>query len=340
MWPIIGHDRTVGYLKRSLEKNALSHAYLFTGPKHVGKMSLAVMLAQAVNCQGADRPCGECSSCLKIAARNHPDVQALNLLTADEAEDKKAKSEIIIDQVRDLQRRASLPPYEGYCRVFIFEQADLLNEAAANCLLKSLEEPLPNVLFILLAPNIGAVPETIASRCQCLALRSVPAAEIEEMLFGRGLTSDQASLMARLAGGAPGWALDALEHEEILSKRTERLERLLGITGQGYEERFEAAEEFVGKGGRAEVAEVIRDWQGLWRDLLLAQSGRVEDIINLDGKDKIVALGNRVDLADIRGFLSALIRAEELVGANVNPRLVLETLMLDMPLVDKARLKR
>ena len=342
MWPITGHGRVISYLERSLSKDALSHAYLFTGPQHVGKMTAALLLAQAVNCLSPDKPCGECPSCQKIADRHHPDVQVLRPLTADEAEDKKAKSEIVIDQVRALQHWASLPPYEGRCRVFIFEQAELLNEAAANCLLKTLEEPLPKVLLILLATSLGAVPETIASRCQHLAFRRVPAEETEELLLSRGLAADQACLLTRLADGAPGWALTAMADEDILAGRTERLGKLVGLIGQGYDERFEAAEDLAGKGaqGRSDAAEIIRDWQTLWRDLLFAKAGCAEGMVNLDCREEIEAWGGRLSLADIRTFLSALAGAEDWVGYNVNPRLILETLMLDMPLVDKVRPKR
>ncbi|MCL2149861.1 MAG: DNA polymerase III subunit delta' [Dehalococcoidia bacterium] len=341
MWSIIGHERVMSYLRRSLEKDALSHAYLFTGPRQVGKMTAALLLAQAVNCLGSDAPCGECSSCLRISARNHPDVQVLRLLTADEAEDKKAKSELVVDQIRALQHWASLPPYEGRTRVFIFEQAELLNEAAANSLLKTLEEPLPKVLLILLAPSPGAVPETIVSRCQRLVFGRVPAEEIEELLLSRGLSPDKASLLSRLADGAPGWALAALEQEESLIQRAERLERLLGLIRQGYEERFEAAEELSGKGaqGRSEVAEVICGWQGLWRDLLLSRLGCSEGILNFDYQEKIVAVSRLLELAHIRTFVDTITEARGWVERNVSPRLAMEALMLDMPLVDKVRVK-
>lgn len=342
MWPLVGHNRITAYLERSLEKDALSHAYLFVGPKHIGKMTLAVILAQAVNCPAPARPCGECPSCLKIAANNHPDVQILRLLTADEAEDKKAKSELVIEQVRGLQHWASLPPYEGRCRVFIFEQAELLNEAAANCLLKVLEEPLPNVLFILLAPSAGMVPETISSRCQGLIFRPVPDGEIEDMLLGRGFPPDKTPLVVRLAAGAPGWALTAMEHDEVLVKRVDRLEKFLELVSQSYEERFEAAEEFAGKGaqGRNDAIEIVYDWQVLWRDLLIAQIGHIEGITNIDYSDKITSLGSKLSLADSRAFLGVLVKAEEWVNFNVNPRLIFEMLMLEMPLIGQSKTEK
>ena len=340
MWQVVGHDHVVAYLEKSLKKNALSHAYLFTGPKHIGKTTVAIALAQAVNCQNKNKPCGDCSSCLRIAAEAHPDVQVIRRLSADAAEDGKAKSELVIEQIRSIQRSASLPPYEGLSRVYIFEQAELLNEAAANCLLKTLEEPHQNVLLILLAPSLGAVPETIASRCQHLAFRRVPAGGIEGLLIKRGQPPDQAAFLASLSGGAPGWALMAIDNEEVLSRKTERIEKLYELINQDYEERFAIAEELAGKGpqGRDETAEIIEDWQYLWRDLLLLKAGCATAIEGL-GADRVGALSQHLSISDIRDFLEKLVRARELIERNVNPRLIIETLMLEMPLLDKTRLK-
>lgn len=341
MWLLTGNSRVTSYLERSLEKGALSHAFLFTGPRHIGKMTLALELAQAVNCAGQTRPCGECSACQKISGPGHPDVQIIRLLGADESDDKKAKNELVIEQIRKLQHWASLPPYEGRCRVFIFEQADMLNEEAANCLLKTLEEPLPNVLFILLAPDENTLPETIVSRCQRLDLKPVPAVEIEELLLSRGLNPERAGQLARLAAGAPGWAIDAGEHEDVLGDRTERLVRLVDLVSQGYEERFEAAEALTGKGAqsRSDASEVLKEWRGLWRDLILIKTGQAEHIANLDFKDKLTSLSATLSLGEVRAFIGCLSTAIIQARQNVNARLIMEVLMLDMPRVDKAILK-
>ena len=186
------------------------------------------------------------------------------------------------------------------------------------------------------------MPETVASRCQNLSLKPVSAEEIENLLLSRGLAPDQAGVLARLADGAPGWALTALEQNDILTSRAERVEKFLGLVNQDYEGRFEAAEELAGKGaqGRSDAAGIIRDLKVLWRDLLMVKIGHVDGIINLDYRDKIMALGNRLSHVDIRAFITVLTAAEEWVGCNVNPRLILEMLMLDMPLVDKVRAKR
>ena len=135
MWQVVGHRRAVSLLRRGLEKGTLAHAYLFTGPPRVGKMALALNLAQALNCEAAEPPCSRCPSCLKIASAKHADVQIIALTSAADADDAKTRAEISIDQIRQLQHSASLPPFEGRYKVFIIDGAELLSIGAANCLL-------------------------------------------------------------------------------------------------------------------------------------------------------------------------------------------------------------
>jgi len=144
---------------------------------------------------------------LKIGSLAHPDVQIIKLLSADETEDGRARSEITIEQIRDVRHWASLPPYEGTYRVFIINPAELLSLEAANCLLKTLEEPLKNTLFLLLTAEPDHLPETIISRCQRIELRAVAAQTIEASLAARGVESQTAKLLSLLSHGLREWLL-------------------------------------------------------------------------------------------------------------------------------------
>ncbi|MDD5081898.1 MAG: AAA family ATPase, partial [Dehalococcoidales bacterium] len=168
MWPVVGQARVVDLLKRSLERRAVAHAYLLVGPPHVGKMTLALTLAQALNCEATAPPCGQCSSCQKVVSAKHADVQVINLISSLEPGETKPQAEISIDQIRQMQHSASLPPFEGRCKVFIIEGAEHLSDEAANCLLKTLEEPVGRVVFILLTTSERLLPATVVSRCQRL----------------------------------------------------------------------------------------------------------------------------------------------------------------------------
>ena len=139
MWRTAGHDKAVNILGRALGEGRTAHAYLVTGPEHVGKMTLALDLARAVNCSGAERPCDACAQCRRVDRGLHADVRVVGVEPGPSG--GRQRVAIGIDQVREVQREASLKPYEGSSRVFIFDRAERLTEEAANSLLKILEEP-------------------------------------------------------------------------------------------------------------------------------------------------------------------------------------------------------
>src|SRR4030042_5183709 len=242
MWQVIGQDRAVDLLRRSLENGRLAHAYLFTGQPHCGKMTLGINLAQALNCENEERPCGECKSCLRITAGNHPDVQIIGRLSGADAGGGSSKKEISISQIRELQHFAALQPYEGKYRVYIVDGAEYQNEESANCLLKTLEEPPPNVLFILLAGNENRLLPTIVSRCQRVELFPLPASVIEKALVAHWqVAPEKARLLSRLCRGGIGWAVSALRDESLLEAHYQNLNSLLELTDARLQQRFSFA---------------------------------------------------------------------------------------------------
>ena len=185
MWQVVGQSRVVSLLQRSLEMGALAHAYLFIGSPHVGKMTLALNLAQALNCEASEPPCGECASCQKIASAKHADIQIIGVTSNGDSAEAKPRVEISIDQIRQIQHSANLPPFEGRYKVFIIDGAEFLSNEAANCLLKTLEEPVGEVIFILLTVNDRLLPATVISRCQRLELPPLATSEVEAALGSR-----------------------------------------------------------------------------------------------------------------------------------------------------------
>jgi DNA polymerase-3 subunit delta' len=336
MWQVIGQNRVVSLLQRSLEKGAVSHAYLLTGPSHVGKTSLATNLAQALNCDAAAPPCGECAACRKIDSGKHADVQIIGL-TAN-GNSGKPRKEIGIEQIREMEHSASLPPFEGKYKVFIIERAELLSIEAANCLLKTLEEPTGNVIFTLLATNERLLPATVISRCQRLELSPVPTAEIETALNERWSVEPQkAKLLARLCHGCPGWAISAATDDSLLQQRADRLDELLDIIDADCEERFACANQMATRfsQSRSSVQEVLDLWLDYWRDLLLIRVGSGDIITNVDHSDTLNEMAVGYNLAKIKTFINGIQAAKEQLGLNANPRLALEVLMLSIPEKEK-----
>lgn len=330
-WQVIGQDRITALLRRSLEGGVLAHAYLFTGPPHVGKMTLALDIAAALNCDAGERPCGECTACRKIRASSHPDVQVIGLARK---EDTAEARNISTEQIKEMQHIASLPPFEGKYKVFVIEGVELLSMEAANRFLKTLEEPADRVVFILLANNEKLLPETVVSRCQRLELRPVPPADLEAVLQSRwAIAPEKARLLSRLSHGCPGWAILADRDDSLLQDRNENLDTMLEILDSGYEERFVYAGQLAALFGRrrASVQELLTLWLDWWRDLLLARTDCGEMVTNIDRKDALEAMSADYSLAQIRRFIENIQAAGEQLKQNANPLLALEVLMLDMP---------
>ena len=326
-WRFLGHGGVLRLLERALAQGRLGHAYLLAGPGHVGKGTLALDLALAVNCQGPAPPCGVCASCGRIAAGRHADVVVLRV---DEVGGRKA---ISIEAVRELQHQAHLKPYEGASRVFIIEGAELLTEAAANALLKTLEEPPPQVLLILTTTDPETVLPTIRSRCQEMQIRPLPGDVIAGALETRWeVAGDEARRLARLAHGCIGWAIQAVEDPTILETRARRMERLSDLFTTSLGERFSYAAELAAlmPQQRSVLRETLDLWASLWRDALMAEAQAPDLATDQEGMLPAQG-GQRIGRARIVETIRAIQRTEELLELNVNPRLALEGLMLALP---------
>ena len=331
MWQTVGQDRALSLFQNSLKRGSMAHAYLLVGPAHVGKMTLARDLACALNCESAEAPCGECPSCLRIMSGKHADIQeiAVGKLGAD----GKPMTEIGIEEIRQLQHSASLPPFEGKFRVYIIDGADTLSIEAANCLLKTLEEPAANVVFFLLTTREDLLPETVLSRCQRVELVPLPSPRIESALVERWcVPPERATLLARLSHGSLGWALGATD-QGTLDQRNELVEQLIETADADLETRFAYASQLATEFGqsREKVQEKLSVWLDWWHDLLLVKTGLENLVTNVDKTDTLSRMAAELSLEQIRSSIEAVTGASEQLKLNANPRLALEVLMLSMP---------
>jgi len=327
VWSVIGHEWAVELLSRSLASGRLGHAYLLTGPAHIGKTTLAKELAQALNCRpadGATRPCGRCRNCRLAQADKHPDIQLV----------EPVQGHIRIDVLRAWQNTAALSPVEGQHRVFVLSRIDMATPAAANCLLKMLEEPPGCARFVLTADRIEAVLPTIVSRCQVLNLRPLPAAQVVHTLAERGVDLTRARLLGHLSQGRIGWALTAAADTQFVQQRERILDKVIELSTATYGERFVYAEQLSKKPEQVpQVLEIFASW---WHDLLTLTAGSGVPICNIDRRTQLESWAARLSVATVVTMLRSIHRTAWLLENNVNLRLALEVLMLDMPLLAKS----
>ena len=333
MWRTVGHERAVDFLRRGLEQGRVSHAYLIVGPGRVGKMSLALDLARALNCERETRPCTECEQCLRITRGVHADVKTVKRGTGDESNGRRRIS-IGIDQVRETTREASLKPFEGGYRVFIFDGAEHLTDEASNSLLKTLEEPPDQVVLVLLAASPELLLSTIVSRCQLLELRSLPRELVAREVQTRfGLDTDAAAEIARLSAGSLGWAIEAATEPGVLEALNGKLDSVERLVRGGLEERFAYAASMARAFARDREAVVqeLHIWVRWWRDMLVLKEGLDDRVTNSSRTAALRSMADPLSTDQIASAVAALLATVENLGRNANPRLALEGLMLDLP---------
>ena len=325
-WPIFGHEWAIDWLERSLQNGRIPHALLLTGPAQIGKRTLALAVAAALICQADDKPCGHCRACRLIAQGVHPDVR---LVAADDSE-RSREGVLKIDQIRELQRQAALKPVEAPVKVFVLRELERANPAAANALLKTLEEPPLYVVLLVTSARPHALLPTILSRCQVLALRPLPQPQVAAALHHRWQAdTSQAELLARLAEGRLGWAVQRLTDQAAWDERSRRLADAALLPGQSIAQRFAYADEL--SRSAAAVQPTLALWIGWWRDVLLIQQGNRAHVRNTDQADPLMQAAQTFSPAQVQQFISRLHAAPTQITQNVNTRLLLETLMLHMP---------
>src|SRR5712692_2988036 len=195
---VIGHRRLVGLLSRSVRHETLPPSLIFAGPDGVGKRLAAIATAQALNCIAGDDlsdACGVCAACSRIARGIHPEV-----LVVEPGENGSIK----IEQVREIVDRAAYRPFEGRRRVVIIDEADALVAPAQNALLKTLEEPPPSSVLILVTSRPDVLLPTVRSRCPQLRFRQLGAHDIAAALVARGHAETEARVIAATADGSIG----------------------------------------------------------------------------------------------------------------------------------------
>lgn len=331
-WPVIGHEPIIEFLEKSIINKKLSHAYLFIGPEHVGKSLIAENFICSLQCeQLQDKskkiPCGQCSACDQLRKRIHPDVYYIN-------KDEEKKN-ISIEQIRELEHKLSMRSFLTTYKIAIINEADKMTIEAANSLLKTLEEPTPKTIIILIASKINLIPLTIISRCQVLKFNLVSNKKIFDHLMKMGKSKKEAHDLANLCQGKPGLAVSYTQDSSLLEDYQENINNLLEIIKSSIREKFNIIDKIIPKKTtfsemNESLISTMEAWSLLYRDLLLIKSQNSSSITNLFIKNKLFNLAKYYKLAQLKRLLKNFEEVKKLLSQNINPKILLENLVLNI----------
>lgn len=330
--PVVGHEWAVQFLANLT--SGLRHAYLFLGPSHIGKTTLATWFAQSLLCTGGPgRPCGTCRACGLMARGTHPDFRLVQP-TATDGEVDRTNGLLRSGAAEEIVRDAALHPLEGRYKIFLIQDFHQANSTFSNKLLKTLEEPPANVIVCITAVDRALLLPTIVSRCQTLELRPTPRATLYQALVERyGVEQPRADLLSRLANGRMGWALEQLAARDE-DERTTQLETLWNLITGNSVARLDWAEKLATNRNNVHLFGLLELWVNWWRDVMLYQAGSADACNNIDQLPRIQQCADAVPAVEIRDYLATLQRIEGYLHHTVNTRLALDVLVMRLPTVD------
>jgi len=321
---IIGHRNLVGLLRRAVARGRVPQSLVFAGPDGVGKRAMAVALAQAVNCPQADEGdgCGACPVCRRIAAGTHSDVVVL-----DKGDEASIKIKPLRERVLDV---VGFRPFEGARRVFIIDPADELTVEAQDALLKTLEEPPPSAILILVTAYPDTLLPTIQSRCRRLRFGPLTEAEVAAVLTRHeGVPEARAHVQAAASGGSVARAL-AEEDGTLADDRDAALAVLQAARTQAVGRRLKAAAALAKHGSKRRDREALQVrlnlLASLTRDVAVIVSGTAAPLANGDLDEPLRELASAFGTERIDAAYDTIVEARRALDRNASPKIVADWL--------------
>ena len=324
---IAGHAPVIALLKQAVRRGSVPQSLLFAGPDGVGKRATAVALAQAINCpqrRAGDDACGTCSTCERIARGVHSDV-----VVVEKGDEASIKIDVIRDRVLD---QIGYRPFEASRRVFVIDTAEDLGEQAQDALLKTLEEPPPSAILILVTAYPDLLRPTIQSRCRRLRFGPLAEAEVARVLERQGIAVKQARALAAASGGSVGRAVSS--ERGSLDEDRDAAFALITATRGRIGERLKAAAALAKHDSDRRDREALSDrltivWSIL-RDLGAMAAGRADAIVNTDREGELRALAGAYDFRRVLSGYSAIDQAQSALSRNAGPKIVADWIALSL----------
>jgi DNA polymerase III subunit delta' len=324
-WNLIGHEWAENLFKQHLLNNEVRHAYLLTGAPGIGRRSLALEFACALNCLQPPAPgeyCGTCRVCSQLLKMQQPDLSIIQ----PEAEGGMIK----VEQIRSLQHSLSLSPYEAKYRVALLLNFQQANANAQNALLKTLEEAPRQVVLFLTADSAESLLPTIASRCEILRLHPVAVKDVADALVKCwNIKTDTANLYAHLAGGRLGKALQFAKDPEQIEHRNQLLDSFTRLLPLSRRDRFAYVDTLARD--REELRFTLQTWYTYGRDLLMLVNQNDSELTNLNRASELQQMVGSISKSTALKVVTAIDSALASLDVNGHSRLLMDVFCLDLP---------
>jgi DNA polymerase III subunit delta' len=334
-WQVIGHKHITSYLEQAIISDRLVHAWIFYGPKLIGKKKLAKQFTKTLLCyQGQEEkkdlnniPCNQCEQCVEFDKKIHPDF-----FTVEKGKEDK---NISVEQIRELKGKLSSKSLFKSYKIAIIYDADSLSLSASNALLKTLEEPLGKTIIILIAEKVDTLPKTILSRTQKIKFLPVAQKEIYNYLIKeKNVEHDLALNLASLADGKPERAMIFLNNQALLQSYTNSINTFFKLISAKEHQKISFIEELIGE--QKKIADKVRVvspllnlWQTMFRDILLLKFSSSAKIINMKAKQELIRLEPYFSAEKLHLINVNIEKTKRYLNQNVNPKLALENLVLN-----------
>ncbi len=334
-WSIWGQRAAVTELRNAI-RSVPNHSYVFTGPAQSGKRAAALDFARALCCPNAseaDSFCGQCGFCRRIERGVFPDVTLFDLKTQAERDKDKSKNlSLNISTVREIGAAVAFRPTEAQWRIAIVDDVETMQETAQEAFLKTLEEPPPYAVIILLTSDVDGLLPTIRSRCVPVRFGLSPIRDVQSALEAAGMGADEADRIASLSHGAIGWAFEAANDQSLIQERADDLTESLEIVlASGYDRMVRAvimADEFAKD--RDRIFTRLQSLQGVWRTALYIQQG-IEDGAHVRQLGASIDGFRAIQVTDLIRSIRSVDTCIANLESNVRPRLAMESMVIAWP---------
>lgn len=329
---IIGHEHIIRYLSKLAASKNLAHAYLFSGPESLGKMTLAMEFAKFLQCAKAKNGkqsfdyCNQCKDCYDIDRKSHPDLTIFSPALLGE-------NEIKIGHIRNLIKTFSFKNYSAPYKIAVIDNADCMTNEAANALLKTLEEPSENSVLILISSRSESLLPTIISRCQQIKFLGVPYRDLEKGLLDY-FSNDHSVLAdipeaAGLSSGRPGIAVKIIQNPAFKKKNEKHCLTFLELNSAPLSSKYQYASSMLAK--ENEIADILNNWLFVLNDIIYLHFGAQKLVLNNKIKDRLENLREKYPPKKTASLMNKIKETMFILRTtNVNKKLALENLMLEL----------